>query len=162
MASNGNVGVSLFEADDPETYRSTYDILHDIADIWNELTDKNQAQLLEVLFGKRQGQVGSAILSNFESAESAIEKMADATGNADAEMEKITQSLEYKLNALKETWVGVAQNLFQTDDLKIAVAGLSAFSAAIDNLTQSLGLFGTVGLVTAISLLFKFRLTIGS
>ncbi len=162
MASNGNVGVSLFEADDPETYRSTYDILHDIADIWNELTDKNQAQLLEVLFGKRQGQVGSAILSNFESAESAIEKMADATGNADAEMEKITQSLEYKLNALKETWVGVAQNLFQTDDLKIAVAGLSAFSAAIDNLTQSLGLFGTVGLVTAISLLFKFRSTIGS
>lgn len=53
-ASNGNVGVSLFEPGDPDTYRSTYDILKDISEIWNEITDKNQAQLLEALFGKRQ------------------------------------------------------------------------------------------------------------
>ena len=31
VASNNNRGISLFEADDPETYRSTYDILSDIA-----------------------------------------------------------------------------------------------------------------------------------
>lgn len=54
VASNNNRGISLFEVGDPEQYRSTYDILKDIAGIWDEITDKNQAQLLEVLFGKQR------------------------------------------------------------------------------------------------------------
>lgn len=57
VASNNYTGVSLFEPGDPETYRSTYDILQDISKIWGELTDKNRAQLLEALFGKRQANV---------------------------------------------------------------------------------------------------------
>lgn len=156
-ARNNNRGVSLFEAGDPDTYRSTYDILADIAEIWDELTDKNRAQLLEVLFGKRQGQIGSAILSNFEQARSAIETMETSAGSANREMEKIMDSLEYRLNQLRETWVGVAQNLFQTDDLKILVSGLTAVSNMIDKLTRSLGLLGTVGLTVGITGLIRLR-----
>lgn len=155
-------GISLFEKDDVDTYRSTYDILADIADIWDDLTDKNRAQLLEALFGKRQAQIGSAILSNFDQARSAIEKMEKSAGSADREMENITQSLEYKLNALQETWVGVAQNLFQTDDLKLVVDGLTALSELIGALTGQLGLFGTVGLVVAIAGLIRFSSTLKS
>ena len=162
VASNGNRGISLFEPGDPDTYRSTYDILKDIADIWDELTDKNRAQLLEALFGKRQAQIGSAILSNFEQASAAMKTMEASAGSADREMEKITNSLEYKLNALKETWVGVAQNLFQTDDLKVVVDALTAVSGVIDTLTDHLGLFGSVGLVTAIALIVKFRSAMAS
>lgn len=157
VASNGNKGISLFEPGDPNTYRSTYDILKDISKIWKELTDKNRADLLEVLFGKRQGQVGSAILSNFVSAEKAIEKMADANGNAMKEMEKVYDSLEYKLNQLKETWVGVSQNLVDDRALKVAVDGLTALSNIVDFLTEHLGLLGTVGIVAAVGYLTKFR-----
>lgn len=156
-ASNNNRGISLFEEGDPETYRSTYDILADIADIWDELTDKNRAELLEKLFGKQRAQVGAAMLSNFEQANAAIDTMLNSAGSAEAEMENIYQSLEYKLNALKETWVGIAQNLFQTDDMKVVVGVLSAISNMIDQLTEALGLFGTVGLVGAILLIRKFR-----
>lgn len=155
-------GISLFEVGDPDTYRSTYDILADIADIWDELTDKNRAKLLEALFGKRQAQIGSAILSNFDQARSAIDKMEKSAGSADREMEKITNSLEYKLNALQETWVGVAQNLFQTDDLKVVVDGLTAISEVIGALTGQLGLFGTVGLVVAVAGLIRFSNTLKS
>lgn len=162
VASNGNRGISIFEPGDPETYRSTYDILADIADIWDEMTDKNRASLLEVLFGKRQAQIGSAILSNFDQARKAIEVMEDSAGSANREMEKIEQSLEYKLNALQETWVGVAQNLFQTDDMKLVVDGLTGISKAVDFLTARLGLFGTIGVATAISLIVKFRASLVS
>ena len=161
VASNNNRGVSLFELGDPETYRSTYDILSDIADIWDELTDKNRAKLLKALFGERQAQIGSAILSNFGQAEAAIKSMENSAGSAGKEMEKITNSLDYKLNALRETWVGVAQNLFQIDDLKIVVDGLTTLSKIIDGLTNGLGLFGTVGLATAIAGLIRFRTTVG-
>lgn len=162
VASNQNRGVSLFEVGDPNTYRSTYAILADIADIWNELTDKNRAQLLEVLFGKRQGQMGSAILSNFDQAKNAIEAMENSAGSAEREMEKITQSLEYKINSLKQTWNGVAQNLFDTEMIGGAVSVLQLFSSGVDRLTNSLGMLGTVGLVAAIAGFMRFRTTVNS
>lgn len=143
-ASNGGRGVSLFEVDDPERYRSTYDILKEISEIWDELTDKNQAQLLEVLFGKRQGQVGAAILSNFADAELAMEKMQNSTGNAMAEMEKVYDSLEYKLNSLRETWVGVAQSFLDSDFLKGAADGVNFLSSKIAALIKTIGPLGTL------------------
>lgn len=161
-ASNNNRGISLFEEGDPETYRSTYDILADIAEIYDELTDKNRADLLETLFGKQRAQVGAALLSNFEQADKAIKTMANSAGSAEAEMENIYQSLDYKLNALQETWVGVSQNLFDTDQMKLVVDGLIALSDAVDWLTDKLGLFGTVGLVVIIGHLVKFRSTIST
>lgn len=143
VASNGNRGISIFEVGDPEQYRSTYDILKDIADIWDELTDKNQAQLLEVLFGKQRAQVGAAILSNFESAESAIVKMQNSAGNAMQEMEKVYDSLEYKLNRFQEIWVGVAQSLLNSDALKLGVDVINGLSSAIAGLIERLGPLGT-------------------
>lgn len=155
-------GISLFEKDDPGTYRSTYDILADIADIWDDLTDKNRANLLEALFGKRQAQIGSAILSNFDQARDAIAKMEESAGSAEREMSKIMDSLEYKLNTLQQTWVGVAQNLFQSDDIKGVIEVLQAVSNVVDTLTEHLGLLGSVGLVVAIAGLVKFRSTMES
>ena len=45
--------------------------------------------------------------------------MTNSAGNAMAEMNIIEESLEYKLNALKETGTGIFQNLFQTSDMKV-------------------------------------------
>ncbi len=144
VASNGFRGISIFTDDTRNEYRSTYDILNDISNIWDELNDKNQANLLETLFGKNRAQVGAAILKNFESASSAIETMKNSAGSAEAEMNNIYQSIEYRLNALRETWVGVAQSLFQSDDIKNVVAVLQTFSDVIAFATENLGLFGSV------------------
>ena len=156
VASNGGKGVSLFEVGDPNTYRSTYAILQDIADIWDELTDKNRAQLLEALFGKRQAQVGSAILSNFSQAADAMKKMENSAGSAEREMAKVMDSVQYRANALKETWVGIAQNMLETDDMKTVLAIFQALSDVVDTLTDKLGLFGTVGVAGAVTFLKQF------
>lgn len=42
--------VSIME--DEDTYKSTYQVLKEISQVWDELSDKNQAQLLDKLFGK--------------------------------------------------------------------------------------------------------------
>ena len=63
---------------------------------------------------------------------------------------------------LQQTWVGVAQNLFQSDDIKAVVGVLQTVSNVIDTLTEHLGLFGSVGLVVAIAGLVKFRTTMES
>lgn len=136
-------GISLFADEDKQTYKSTYQILEEISSIWDELTDKNQADLLEALAGKRNGQALSAIISNFDSARDAMDLMANSAGNAEAEMQVAMDSIDYKANSLKETFTGIAQNLFQREDMKTAIDGLQDVANAIDYVTDKLGLFGT-------------------
>lgn len=139
-------GISLFTDETKETYKSTYQILNDIQDIWDELTDKNQAELLEALAGKRQGQIVSALISNWEAAESSMNSMVNSAGNAMKEMEVIYDSLDYKLNITKETATGIAQNLFKKEDMKTVVDVLNSFMGVLDKVTEKLGLFKTIGL----------------
>nr|DAJ99252.1 MAG TPA: minor tail protein [Caudoviricetes sp.] len=144
VASNNKQGISLFEVDDPNTYRAPYEILKDIADIWDEISDKNQAKLLEKLFGKQRAQVGAAIISNFKQAEKAMDAMAGSAGSASKELERAQDSIVFKLNALKETWVGVAQNLYDTRTIKNVIDLLTGMSGIIQTITKSLGTLGTV------------------
>lgn len=136
-------GISLFTDDTKSEYKSTYDLLKEISEIYDDLTDKQQAQLLEKLAGKRQGQIIAATIKNFDAAEKAMDNMANSAGSADKEMSVIMDSMEYKINALKETGVGIAQNLFQRDDMKAVVDTLTNVLSIVEKLTGKLGLFGT-------------------
>lgn len=139
-------GISLFTDDTKTEYKSTYQLLKEISDIYDQLSDKDQAGLLEALAGKRQGQIIAATINNFEAAEKAMNSMANSAGSAEKEMSVIMDSIEYKTNRLKETTVGVAQNLFKRDDMKTVVDGLTSVMNVIDSLTSKLGLFGSIGL----------------
>lgn len=138
-------GISLFTDDSKTEYKSTYQLLKEISEIYDQLNDQNQAKLLETLAGKRQGQIIAATINNFEAAEKAMESMANSAGSADREMSVIMDSLDYKTNRLKETTTGVAQNLFQKDDMKTVVDDLTSVMNVIDKLTSKLGLFGSIG-----------------
>lgn len=136
-------GISLFTDETKQTYKSTYQILKEISEIYDDISDKNRAELLEALGGKRGGNVVAAILSNFEAAENSMVTMSQSAGSAMNEMGIIEESLEYKLNALKETGVGVFQNLFDRGGLGTTIELLTGVLNVIDKITGSLGLFGT-------------------
>ena len=139
-------GISLFTDDTKQTYKSTYQILKEISEIYNDLSDKNRAQLLEKLAGKRGGQVVSGLLTNFDAAEKAIKEMEDAAGSADAEMGIIQESIDYKLNALKETWVGTAQDMLDRGDFGKVIDVLTKLSEVIGLVIDNAGLLGTIGI----------------
>lgn len=136
-------GVSLFTDATQTEYKSIYQYLKEISEIYDELGQKQQQELMEKLFGKNRASVGQAILQNFEAAEKAMNNMANSAGNADAEMEVITQSLEYKLNALKETSVGIFQNMFSQKDIENIVDVLTGLLKIIGSITTALGPLGT-------------------
>ncbi|MCM1232636.1 MAG: phage tail tape measure protein [Ruminococcus flavefaciens] len=137
-------GISLFTDASKTEYKSTYQLLKEISEIYDQLTDKNQAALLETLAGKRQGQIVAATINNFEAVEKALENMENSAGSAEREMSVIMDSLDYKLNRLGETSTSIAKNLFQRDDMKNTVDGLTAILGLVEKLTDKLGLFGTV------------------
>lgn len=148
-------GLSLFTDETKTEYKSTYQLLDEISQIYDQLTDKQQAGLLEVLAGKRQGQIVAATINNFDAARKAMDEMANSAGSADREMGIIQESIEYKINALKETGVGIAQNLFQRDTVGGVVEDLTGILNVIDTLTEKLGLLGTVGAGLGIAALVK-------
>lgn len=136
-------GVSLFTDETQEHYKSVYKYLQDISKIYDELSEKQQQQLMEKLFGKNRSNVGQAILKNFKAAEDAMNNMANSAGNADAEMEVIKNSLEFKLNALRETSVGIFQDMFPREDIGAAVDALTGLLNIIGQITSFLGPMGT-------------------
>ena len=148
-AKNPN-GVSLFKDKEKTQFKSTAEILRDISKIYGDLTDKQQASLLEKIGGKHQGQVVAAILNNFDAVEKSLDTMKNSAGSADREMGIVSESLKFKLNALKETGVGIAQNLFQTNQFGTFIDGLTKVLGVIDKVTEKLGLFGTVGTTAGI------------
>lgn len=148
-------GISLFTDESKETYKSTYQLLKEISEIYDELHDKQRADLLEKLAGKRGGQVVGSLLLNFEAAEKALQEMEQAAGSADAEMSIIEESIDYKLNALKETWVGNAQEMLKRGDLGAIIDGLTKLSEAIGWVVEKAGILGTIGLGAGLFAGFK-------
>lgn len=153
-ASNPD-GISLFTDATQTEYKSIYTYLQEISKIYDEIGAKEKQELMEKLFGKNRASVGAAILSNFSAAEKAMDTMANSAGSAEKEMDVITQSLTYKLNALKETSVGVAQNLFTRSDMGHVIDGLTSIMNVLDFVTDKLGLFKTAALGITAALSFK-------
>ena len=150
VASNNYQGISLFTDETQTEYKSIYEYLTQIAEIIPELSASANQELMEKLFGKNRASVGAAILSNIDAAAKAIDNMNNSAGSAEKEMDTIMQSLEYKLNALRETGTGIFQNIFDRKEIGSAVDGLTSILNVIDKITERTKLFGTAAIGTGI------------
>ena len=112
--TNGKVDI-MASADE---FKSTTQILREMAAVWEDMTDVQQAAALELLGGKRQGNILSSLLTNFETVEEVIETSMDSSGSAMAENEKWLDSIEGKTyqftNALQNMW----RNLIDSEMVK--------------------------------------------
>ena len=153
-------GISLFTDANKTTYKSTYQLLKDISEIYDDLTDKQQAGLLEALAGKRQGQIVAATITNFEAAEEALRNMANSAGSAEAELATYQESAEYLFNQFKETFTSIAQNAIKRDDLKNLIKAGTTILEIVDKIVSQIGLIPTI-LTTAVGIISSKKLTNG-
>ena len=115
-------GVNIL--DDTGAYRDTYDILRDIAEVWDEIGQKDpkgQAALLEMLAGKNRSNALAAILTNLNDLEGAYESAMDAQGSAEAENEKYMNSIQGKVDQFKNALQTMWQNQLGSDIIKTFV-----------------------------------------
>ena len=86
-----------------------------------------------------------------------MEKMSNSAGAANREMDVITNSLTYKLNALRETGTGIWQNIFKKEEIGGVVDDLTALLSVVEALTEKIGLIGTaVGVGGGAVAIFKY------
>ena len=86
-------GVDILE-EDQETFKSTYQIIKEIAEVWDGLSDINQASLLEMIAGKRQSNIVAATLNNMADLEKSMSVTTNAEGSAMTEHDRWMQSIE--------------------------------------------------------------------
>lgn len=136
--------------EDENTYRDVYDILDDINKVWDSLSDKEHASLTELLFGKHRANVGSAMISNFDTARNVMKELENSQGSAQKEMEKYYDSLEYKINNFKETITGIAQSTITRDFLKGFVDDATTMLETFNNFGTLLRpLYSTIGSIVS-------------
>ena len=75
-------------------FKSTYQILDEISQKWEDLSDISRATLIEKMAGKHQGNVFASLMENFDTARNALETSMNSSGSAMREHEKWQQSLE--------------------------------------------------------------------
>lgn len=130
---NGNGGVDILT--ESGAFRATYDILLDIARIWdqiNKANPKNQAALLEILAGKTRGSQLAAILQNPKDLEAAYQTAMNSAGSAMAENEKYLDSIQGKIDKFNNTLQTMWMNFLDTDVVKLIVEAGTGLVGLID------------------------------
>ena len=131
--TNNKVDIML----DDDTFKSSFEILKEISQVWDQLTDVTQANILEKLAGKRNSNVVAAILNNFDIAEKALVESQNAAGSAMAENEKYLDSITGKLNQLTASWEQLSTGLLSNEFLKTVIDGLRGILDAFNNLNEA-------------------------
>ena len=120
-------------------YKSTYEILSQIADVWEDMNDMDQAALLELISGKRNASVIAAILQNPKELKEAFEDASNAEGSALKENEKYLDSIQGRIDLLKNATQTLWHNLLDSDVVKFFVDLLTKLVKLVDEI----GLLGT-------------------
>lgn len=80
--------------EDENTYKDIMDIIIGIGDAWEDLTDLEQAGLLESLAGKQQSNALAAALQNVDMIREVYETAQNADGSAQEELNAYLDSIE--------------------------------------------------------------------
>ena len=131
---------------DNTTFKSTYQIMEELAAKWEHLTDIQQASITELIAGKRQGNIVSSLMTNFNIAQDALQTSLNSSGSAMEEHEKYMDSIEAKLSQLKAAWQGFALTFMNSDLLKGGIDVLKTLISWLEKLVDNFGLLGTIGL----------------
>ena len=148
--------------DENGNYKSTYEILQGIADIYDEIvaTDKefgtnNLNLLLENLAGKNRSNIAASILQNADLLKSVYESSQDSEGSAQQELDAYLDSINGKLtkltNSVQEFW----NTFIDTDIVKDAIELLTNLMNLLTNFVDKIGSLGS--LATVISAMFSIK-----
>ena len=141
--SHGKVDIML----DANTFKSTTQILREMSEAYEHMTDIERAAALELLGGKRQANVLSALIDNFDIVEDAIEKSENSAGSALKENEKVLNSIQGRINQFTNAVQTFWSNLLDSDVIKF-------FVTLATNVVKAASAFGELRTAIAVILMY--------
>ena len=135
--------------------KSTFEIMGDIAKVWDTIGTNEQANLLETIAGKNRSSDIAALIRNWSQVEAATNAATNAAGTASAEQAKYMESLQGRLDSFTASWQVLANDVIDSDFLKGVVdLGTSAINI-LDAIIDKVGIL--IPLATALAAAFSFK-----
>lgn len=124
-------------------FRETYDILKDIASVWNELSKNEQASIAEKIAGNRQQNVLFSILNSFNEAEGAMESMTDSAGALSTAYGTYMDTTQAHIDQLKASFTDLSMTIFDSKATKEVVDFLKLVIQFLNGIIKHIGLLST-------------------
>ena len=121
----------------PTEYKSTYQIMLEIADVWDKLTDVNQATLLETLGGKRNAQVLASILSNVDDLKGAYADAKNAAGTMADATATYMDSIGGKVSKLSASYQELSSRILDSSMVKMFLDAGIALTNVFNDIDES-------------------------
>ncbi len=128
---------------DENTFKNLYEIVIGIGEKWNELSDINQASLLEALAGKRQGNALAATLQNIDILKEAYQTAIDSEGSAERENAKYQESIQYSIDKTKASFQELSNDIIGSDFAKGFVDAGNTVINIFDEIVKHIGTVNT-------------------
>lgn len=145
-------GISLFTDRTEQTYKSTYALLKDISEIYDELNGKSQAELVETLGGSQRGESVAELLRAFQSGQvgKAYDISFNSSGSAYEAQVRWLDSLQGKLQQLEATFQSLSNTVLDSDLLKgivdFGTGTINILDTIIDQIGVLIPLLGGAGI----------------
>ena len=133
--TGGKVDIML----DANTFKNSTQILREMAAAWQDMSDIQRANALELMGGKRQANVLSALIQNFDTVEKVIETSANSAGSALKENERYLDSIQGKIDQFTNATQAMWSNFLDADWVK----GIVAIGTWIIRLIDKIGILKT-------------------
>lgn len=129
-------------------FRDLDDVFLEIASKWDSLDTNTQRYIATMAAGSRQQSRFIAMMSNYDRTMELVNAANNSAGASQRQFEKTTESLESKLNKLKNAWDAFTMGLTNSEIIKYNVDLLTNFLTTVNKLID--GISGGNGLIKSI------------
>jgi TP901 family phage tail tape measure protein len=141
-------------------FKSTYEIMEGIANVWKEMNDVDKASLLEQVAGKNRANVVSGMLDNWKDAQNAAKTAAESAGSATKENETYLDSINGKISQFTAAFEKLSKDVLDSDLIKFFIELATHIANLADEavkLVDNIGLIptaiGGIGAALGVSLI---------
>lgn len=149
-----NNKVNIFN--DDGSFKSTYEILKEISEIYNDLSDTSKASLTEIMFGKVRANQGLAVIQAFQSGqiEKAYETAVNSAGSATEEFDKLSEGIAAHVQDFKQAFETLSNTIIDSDLIKFVVDSGTTILNILSTITDTLGTLPVLiaGVTTALNI----------
>lgn len=152
--SLNRVGVSLRE--DDETFRSTTDVLRDLAKVWNQLNDIQKNNIMYNMAGARQANMFASLMEGLadedgKTFDEYLGLAADSQGTTQSKYEIVIESINAELQELKQTFDGLVESFGQNGAITFIINGLTGITQVFsDSASAGQGFITVLGTLLAV------------
>ena len=158
------IGVALRDANGQ--FRDLDDVFLDIAKKWDSLDTNTQRYIATMAAGSRQQSRFIAMMSDYERTMELVNAANNSAGASQKQFEKTLNSLDAKLNRLKNSWDTFVQGLANSSFIKASVDALAFLLNVLNKITDILGANGisdfAITLTLILGIFSKLKTVVGN